>query len=507
MALGEKLIGNSAFLLIDWLAVTVLSFIYWIIIGKTLPPDVYGITATAVNIMLILSSITLLGLHTTLVKLVSEFKESNQIGKMRNLIRFSMKWSLLFSAGIAFVLAIGAPIFSPILNLPADIIVITSIGIFLFSTWTITNSIIYGLQNMKQLMKTNFIGNIVKVVATLILIVLGFSYFGPLVGLLISVCAIILMRFNVLLLANKTRQSIKAPSLNYKSIFKYSLSALVSSLALIGFSNTPNIILNALTDPFVTGLFAITLTITSPIFSIPGVLNSALFPITSGLSVEKGGRARQRILINMVVKYASFIIMPLIAILILFSGTIILFFSSGKFLPAVELLPIVGVAAFFFGIGNILNTSIYAARKPVASRNIIILTMVTFLSLSLPLSLVLSAFGMAIAYLVSVAVFCISSAAYLKKFLKFDIEFKSILKLLVATLVFSGIALGIDQLISDTIIKLVFVVLGFIPYLLVLIPLRYYKREDLRILESLARKAPVAKGIFKRIHLFLSHYV
>jgi O-antigen/teichoic acid export membrane protein len=507
MGLGDRLIGYSAFLLLDWLAITVLSLIYWLIIGKTLPPDIYGITATAINIILILSSITLLGLHTTLIKLISEFRESNQNGKIRNIIRFSMKWSLGFSVVTAGILIIGSKIFSPLLNLPVEIVIISGVGVFLLSLLTITNSILYGMQNMKRLMKTNFIGNLIKVIVTLILILSGFIILGPLIGLLISIISIIFLRIDFLLLAKKTRESIKAPRLDYKSIFKYSLSGLIAAVAMMGFSNTPNIILNVLTDPFNTGLFAITLTITSPILSIPGVLNSALFPITSGLSIRKGGRITQRSLINTVVKYASLIIMPLIAILMLFSGTIILFFSSGTFLSAVQFLPIVGVAAFFFGIGNILNTSIYAARKPVASRNIIIVTMLVFLAISIPLSIMMSALGMAIAYLISMAIFCFSNVAYLKKFMNLNIDVKSILKIFVATLVFSGVAFGIDLIIENIILKLIMVVLSLALYMLVLIPLKFYQKEDLKILENLSRRSPFLRNFFHGLHSFLEKHV
>lgn len=504
MATSDKLIGNSAFLFLDWLAITVLSLIFWLIIGKTLPREIYGIVATALNIMLILSSVSLLGLHTTLTKLISEFKEKNQIGKIRNLVRFSMKTGLSVSLAVAAAVAVLSPFLSPILNLPVPVILIASLGIFLYALLTITNSVMYGFQQMKRVMKTDLLGNAIKVIVVFVLIVLGFSYFGPLAGLLISISAIILLRLDTLLLARKNEGSIRASPLNFRSIFTYSASALAASLAMIGFSNTPNIILNALAGPAITGLFAISLTITSPIFSIPGVLNSALFPITSGLSAEKGGKSRQKILISMVLRYTSFITLPLIAVLLVFSGTIILFFSSGEFLPAVELLPIVGAAGFFFGLGGILNTSIYAIRKPVVSRNIIILTMSIFLALSIPLSIWLSVMGMAIAYLTSVFIFWAASAFYLKKFINISLEWKSMLKIVIAVLIFSAILFGLDSVTSSNILKIAGVIFASAVYLFVLVPLKFYKKEDLRILEFFSNRSPVGRKFFLRLRDSLS---
>lgn len=508
MAEGDRLIGNSAFLLVDWGAITGMSLLFWLIIGKTLPNEVYGIVATSLNIMVILSGVALLGLQTSVVKLISEFKRKNQIGKIKNLVRFTIKVGLSVSAAFSATLGGLSPILSPILNLPVDVIIMVAVGIFAFSVWGITTAVMYGLQSMKRILKTNFVGNLSKVLITLFAVLIGLSYFGPLAALIISVVVIALLRIDILLLGIKdVRSKASSSRLNYKSIFTYSLSAFVASMAIVGFANTPNIILNALTSPAVTSLFAISLTITSPIFSIPSVLNAALFPITSGLSAEKGGRVRQRMLINMVVKYTSFLTLPIIAILLTFSGTIILFFSSSEFLPALEILPTVGVAAFLFGLGGMLNMSIYAIRKPVVSRNITILTLVVFLALSIPLSISLSAFGMAVAYLASISIFCVASFVYLRKFLGFSIDWKSILKILVAVAVFSAIVFGIDRFLSHEVLKFVAVLLALVVYLLLLIPMKFYKKEDVKILEFLSKKSPVGKGVFHRLRIMLSRYV
>jgi O-antigen/teichoic acid export membrane protein len=302
-------------------------------------------------------------------------------------------------------------------------------------------------------------------------------------------------------------ERLKSVRLDFSSIFMYSLSAFVASIAMVGFANTPNIILNVLVGSAVTGLFAVSLTITSPIFTIPSVLNSALFPIMSSLSANKGGRVSQKILINMVLRYAFLITLPIIAILMIFSDTIILFFSSGDFLPAKQFLPIVGIGGFIFGIGGILNSSIYAIRKPVISRNITLLTFIIFLSLSIPLSILFSGMGMAIAYLISVFVFCSASAVYLKKFIGLSIDWISIAKVLAVVVVFASILFGINFVASSTLLKVVGVLLASLIYFILLIPLKFYKKEDLRILGFLSDKSPIGRGIFDRIKITLSRFV
>lgn len=508
MAEGQRLIGNSAFLLLDWIIITVLSLMFWLVIGKTLPKEVYGIVATAVNIIIILSGVALLGLNTTMIKMISEFSGKNQMDKIKRLVRFSIKVGMLVSVAFAAVIAALSGMLADALNIPADVILLISVGILVFSAWGLTTSVLYGFQSMKRVMKTNMVGNIVKLIVTIGLVFAGFSYFGPIVGLIISVLAIILMRLDTFFIILKKRErKVDKIKLDFKSIITYSVSAIVASIAMVGFANTPNIILSALAGPAITGLFAISLTITSPIFSIPSVLNSALFPITSSLTTKKGGKSSQKALINMVLKYAAFITLPLISILLVFSGTIILFFSSGDFLEARPLLPIVGFAAFLFGIGGILNMSIYAIRKPNVSRNITILTLVIFLALSIPLTLTMSVTGMAIAYISSIFVFCATSMLYLRKFIGFSPDWLSLGKIGIAVLIFSSLLFGIDYLISESAVKLAAAVAALVMYVFLLIPLRFYRKEDLTILDFLAKRTPVGKKVFSGIRDIISKYV
>jgi O-antigen/teichoic acid export membrane protein len=504
LSLGSKLVGNSAFLFLDWLAITVLSLVFWMIIGKTLPRESYGIVATALNIIVILSGITLMGMQTTIVKMISEFNQRDQRGKVSRLLRFTIKAVLVVSSIFSAAIILLSPVLSPVLNLPIEVMITIAVGLFVFSLWTLTTSVMYGFQNMKEIMRTDFVGNVVKVVLTFFLIMLGMSYFGPLAGLIVGVAAVVLMRLGTLNLARK--KIVGTSSLNLRAVFTYSASAFVISAATLIFANTPNIILNAITGPTVTALFAISLTITSPIFSIPGILNSALFPITSALSASKNGKQNQKALINMVLRYASLITLPIVMILLTFSGTIILFFSDESFLPATEILPVVGVAAFLFGIGGILNTSVYAIGKPNASRNITILSVVTFLVIAFPLTIAMSIIGMAVAYLVSVVVLCTSSLLYLRRSLGFSLDLVSFAKILVAVAVFSGIIIGIDNLFTEPLVKLVGTVLASVVYFAVLLPLRFYKNEDLRVLDLLSKKSPVGKGVFLRIMNVLQRY-
>ena len=66
-----KIVSNSIFLMISSLSATLFSFLFWLIIGKLLLPDDYGVISTTINLSVFLSVVTVFGFGFTLIKLPS----------------------------------------------------------------------------------------------------------------------------------------------------------------------------------------------------------------------------------------------------------------------------------------------------------------------------------------------------------------------------------------------------------------------------------------------------
>ncbi|QQG40197.1 MAG: oligosaccharide flippase family protein [Candidatus Aenigmatarchaeota archaeon] len=503
MAEGKRLVGNSAYLFLDWMTTTVFSLIFWLFMAKTLDSGAYGVVATAISMMILLSGLALLGLQTTLSKMVSEYDRIRKPKRTHGIVRLSLKVAATTSMAIAAVLVFFAGTFAPILNLPVGTIALVAAGVVLFAMLGLTTAVLYGLQSMKRVLISNFAGNVSKLVVAVALVLAGFEYFGPLAGLLSSVLVVVCMRGDTLMMA--FRKDSVAP--NGKEVFTYSLSAFAASIAMLGFSNTPNIVLNSVAGSVATGLFAVGITLTSPLISIPGVLTAALFPIASGLSAEKGGRARQTELLNIVIRYAAFITMPAIALLLVLSETVILFFASPAYLPAARLLPFISIAVFLLGIGGMINTTIYAMRRPVASRNITILALVAFLLLAVPLTMRFAEFGMAWSYLGATLVFFVANAVYVKRRLGVNLDLWALFKIAIATSIFAATLLAVNYVTAGAAWQAAGAAVASVVYALALIPLRFYRKEDLRVLEYLSNKATVGRGLFAAARRVLGRYV
>lgn len=83
MGLTSKAISNTLYLSLSSFFSTLFSFLYWFVIAKNLPPESYGIISTSINFMLFLGSVSLLGLGTTITKLIPEYLKKNQEKKSK----------------------------------------------------------------------------------------------------------------------------------------------------------------------------------------------------------------------------------------------------------------------------------------------------------------------------------------------------------------------------------------------------------------------------------------
>jgi len=500
MSINRKLLSNSVYLFLDLFTVNLLGLIFWFFVGRFLLPGQAGVVATSINLALLLSSISFLGFQGALSKLIPEYLEKRQHGKVVGLARFSLKIIILSNVAIVSILFLLFPIVSNFIKLPSDALILSMVILFSITVSSFFGSIIYGFQDMKKFFKTDFIGVLVKVLSTLILLLLGFSYLGPLVGVLIGYILIDLMRF-------RKSWFFSSPNrINGKGIFlNYSFPAFVASVTGLVFSNFQIVLLAALERQEITGIYALAFLITSVVLIISSVLSQALFPITSLLSVRRRIK-KQSYLIQLVFRYTTFLILPVAIFLIFFSKPVILLLRP-EYLEATTLFPTLTIAAIFFGLGQVFLSNIYAIGKTKLHRNIWILLSIMFLFLAPFLIELYSAQGLALAYLTSSVIVLILGYYFIRKILDLKIQWRNLFKVVISSVVFLSFLLFSDLSEVSLFIKISIALLGGVVYLLVLIPLRFYKSEDVRILTIFAEKSPLFRKQFFFLAKFLSKYV
>ena len=398
------------------------------------------------------------------------------------------------------ILAIRSSTGTPYLSRP-EAFLVTNI-VLSYSVALQFRYIIYAFQDMKRLAITDFLGQATKVVISPILIFLGFKYFGPIVGFLFGLVLVIVSRIWSIPLKGRPVK------INEKAImFTYALPAFIISMGWLIFTNGQYVLLTALQNPAVTGLYTVGLLLTSILVVVPTTLNSALLPITSQLSVERDSENRRGRLIQSVLRYSILVTLPLAVVLFLFSETAILLFSRAEYLSASKFFPLLIVGSVIYGLGGIFQDSIYAIGKPKANRNIVIIMTLVFLILAFPLIYLFSAMGAATAYTISATLLTILSYMYLKKHVKLTIPYSSVIKVMFSIIVSFGSLYLILGVIENLLLRVFFASLSFLIYLVILLPLKFYTKDDIKILDFIAKKIPIIKDYNKILQNLIKKFV
>lgn len=494
MSLTSKAISNTAYLTLQWIFTTIFSFLFWFVMTKNLPLEYYGIVSTSVNLMLILGSISMVGLDTAISKLIPEYSKKNK-EKIRNLITFSTKIISITNLILFLIMILFSSFFATVLKVSQGTVWLIIIGFIAFSSFNFTTSILYGHQNMKNVFQTKVLGDITKFLLSSILILVGvyysistfpFGYYGPLIGTILGFLIISLLRYKLFMFKKNGNNHLDKGNI----IFKYSLPAFIGMIALLIFNNVPYIILTIIKNPDITGLFSVASTVLSPVSLIPNILISASFPIISQLCVVKDAKKRQAYFINSLLRYCLFLILPFATFLILFSRELILLFAKSDYLSSITLFPILGSAMIIYCFGEIFISNLYAIRKTKINRNIRIITAVLFLILSIPFTYFFSAYGLSIAYFISLFISMLFSYIFLIKYLPIKFPLKDLSKILISTLIFLFINYVSRLIFDNVIIKFFVAFLTGILYLLTFIPLKFYKKNDIELLKVIYKKSP-----------------
>ncbi|MFQ6119763.1 MAG: oligosaccharide flippase family protein [Methanosarcinales archaeon] len=484
-SIGEKLISNTFYLFLDWVTIAFFSFIFWSVTAKFLNDrDLVGIVSTSINFTILVYGFSTLGMISALKKLVPEIRKTKGKKGLYSLAKISIKPVLVSLLIISLILFSFSSQLSVLVNIPTYAFILTTLSIISIFIFDFFGSIIYGLQNMKLLLLTDAAQIILRIILTIFLILIGLSYLGPLTAFLLAYFLISIFRFNPNYI--KSRQKL----ISYKKLFSYAIPALIALFSTSIILNGQYIILSSLQSIEDTGIFTIAFTLSSMIAMLSHVLASALFPIISSLSVERKTKRRQGYLIGIILRYSLFLIIPLSALLMIFSKHIILIYSAPRFLLATSYLPILIPASILYGLGTIFLVHIYAIGKPKLQRDIMILSALCFLIISPLLTNYFSVLGISLSFFLIMSLRFSLGLKYIRKYLKIELFLKDNFKIFLSSFTIAFISLLFRSFISNIFILILFLIPISLAYFFLLFIFKFYRIEDIKILIYFGKRIP-----------------
>jgi O-antigen/teichoic acid export membrane protein len=424
-----------------------------ILIARILGPELYGQYALAMAVPQLMYLFTELGINEGITKFTAEMIRRGESNRIEKLVKHGLL--IRTSVGIAVFLInfIFADFFAfLLLNRPelAFYLRIGAIAILFQIIFTTAASTFVGLDRTECSAIALNIQAISKTILSLTLVILGFALTGAILGHVLSyavsaVAGIVLLYIVIRKL--KTSGDNTIFRLNIQLLLKYG-TPLYFSILLIGFVPViQNIVLAFFTTDAQVGNYkaAINFATLMTVLAIP--ITTALLPAFSKLS--SGGKDTVKAFFKIANKYTTALVVPATTLVILFSNQIVLLVYGSTYQSASTYLGFYCFLYFLVGIGYLTFASLYnGLGETKITLRISLITFVSMLFLSIPLTNFYGVTGLILAFVVSSAAGQIYALYHARK--RFDIEYNktSLLKIYAISVVSSVIPIIILNFIK-----------------------------------------------------------
>ncbi len=483
MSTRKKLSSNAFYLFLDKIWFILTSFFFWLILGKVLSPNEYGIVATSLQIALFSSLISTTGLMLSLRKLIPEYLSNKNMYKINTLTKFSTKFT--FFVALVTMIFLSFLYLLNFLGLGREVFIVT-LAIFIFYTSsTFLSNFLYGYQNMKRIFVADLISWSVKLFSLITsLYYFSLGYLGALISFAIGSFLRAVLQLNKEILkvlfikesnARKIIEQVK------RDLMKYMTHGYAIGIMSNIYRNSHFIILSFLTGPYITGIFAVAFRLSYFIGLIPSILNMSAFPIISQLSAGNE-RYKQQKLLAFVLRILFVVTVPLIAFIGVFSREIVLLFSKPEYLEASIYLPLLSIIFVVLSFSSLFLSTLYAIKKPSEYTKVYFVSISIYLPLSYFLVKYFSALGLILSFGVSAILLLITSFVKIKRYLHVDFRMLDMKKVILSTILSLFVLLTLKSVVSSKYLPLYSLPLFLGLYVFGLCRIRYCKSFEMEVL-------------------------
>ncbi len=488
MSLRKKLVSNVFYNFLDVFTISLLGYIFWIILGKFLLPAEYGVVSLIIGLFQLLTPLTTLGLMSALPKFVPDYIAKGQTRKIKGAVLFSIKLGLLLSLVSGLVFFIFSSYIADFaysdasLALPLKLL----LPILVFgTTMSIVKGGLVGYQEFKEQFYADLVGNVIKTVLTLGLLIYSATYLSGIIGFLSWPIVTLPMCFYYLYkrLSRKDR-----PEAERRKLVSYGIYAAIYGFMVYMMFQGGIVLLGFLDTMAGVGFFRVAI-LFGTFAHLPSMIISTSFsPNISDFWANKQYDRLKR-LVQISMKYIMLSTVPIIAVFTVFSGLFVNLFFSPEYIAAASLFPAYLIGILFMSLAYIILQTFYYTND--AKFLIWLLTIGAAINTALCFILVpiISTQGASVAYLVAEAV--VFFVALYKVNKKLKINFSSLPGSALATLIISILVYLIKGF--TTVPSLLLLVLLVPVYMLLLLKLKMFDVEDINFIECLPSYGPMEK--------------
>ncbi len=359
--MNDSLYKNSIYLMASTGIMSVLGFVFWIIVARYFDPPEVGLATAIISVMGLITGLSTLGLNVALIRFLPNSKRKN------DKINTTFTLVTIVTIIITSIYLMGINFFTPdLLFIKESLFLALSFILFMVvsSFNMLIESIFIAFRDTKYNLIRNTIFSVLKIIIPLIFIFFGI--FGSYVifgSWMLALAIASVYCFYVLIKVYKYRPKFVFHDSIIKNIGGYSFGNYIANF--IGGINTmilPLIILSSLGSEK-AAYYYITLQIATLLYIIPRMVSNSLF--AEGSYHENN----IKLLILKAIKIIYVILLPAITFIIIFGKYLLNIFGDEYSKHGYTLLVLLALSTLILSLNNIFG-SLYKIKKFI---NIIII--------------------------------------------------------------------------------------------------------------------------------------
>jgi stage V sporulation protein B len=466
--------------------------IFTVLIARLLLPELFGVYTLVLSIVLIIVTLTDLGINSTSVRYISqELGKKNKI-MARSYFKYLLKIKSLITVTVILLTILFAKILAnnilnkPIIFLP---LIVSCVFIFLNSFNGLFLSLFYSLNKREKLPIIEAITQIVKITFSVLaayllsdtLKISGiFLAYALAITISLTIFITIIRKKDKYLLVGKTIKIEKHKLLNYLSYMS------LASISLVFFGSIDSLMLGRFVNIEYLGFYRVALSLALTVATLM-TISGIILPLFTRMNEERIKKAFRK-----VSKYTVMITIPATVGLILISKQIILAIYGTNYLQAQ--LPLIFLAPLIITFPLIaLYSTIFESRensKILAKYIIQALILNIILNIILIKSLlqygdVYVITGVGFATLISRIYYLNRLSKNAKKKFNIKIKKKPIIQSTIGSIIMGGFMIGFDKLFEVKIILgLIEIILAILVYIGIMWIIKGIIKEDINLIKN-----------------------
>lgn len=372
----NSFLRHNAIFFFGSVAVGILNYLYYPLLGRLMPPAEFGEVQTLVSFFLQLSIfLSVLGLVT--VNVAANYDNAER----RNRVIFELERIALIAGLLLLALSfVGSYWLQDFFRFDsATPFVVLAVAICVTVPFTFRGAFVRGRHGFGVASLSNIIASAVKIFASLVLVLLGFSTAGAIWGIAIAQCvALIYIGFWAkkmgLRQAPETRWRSRPDMKILKPELRYAGMVLITSLLITLQFSIDILVVKHYFDAHTAGLYAGIATVARVLFFVTGSISQVLMPSVKMNSPD----AENRSLLFKSLGLVAATGLPVLALFVFAPSFVVQLLMGHNYTEYASLLPMLGLAIFVVAVVNLLVSYYMALRRYIIAPVVVIGAVTTY---------------------------------------------------------------------------------------------------------------------------------